>query len=519
MSRFKQQGSAKTVLVLHQGQSSKAVITDVVATARPAQDFSFDVDPRVAPKDAEHHRTLVAPFAEELADALGLDAISLSIEFVPLEAFGLLGIESQVEGRSADLSVIVAAISALTGIQTRDDVLLTGALSSAAGHIGAVQHLTEKVGHYEEDERFSLFICPALDRDRSVQTLLPQHLIHERTARKTQKPIIPIAHIEELWKHVFINDSAVRWRYSLNTQNIPAWLQALTKHTEEQFWTVFSSLLRDGFVQPARNLLELRLEHTHSQNEDIDTLNSELLAALGNMPLAVKRLVPLDSLLPLPAFTNLQKHAASPLEIADLDAAFTGETNNAPLSANDCLSVLLNQLDEQNLVSTIDAPIDAAMASFVSNWERSASSGAFWHEIQRFLAHISNLRTGRYSPVSAFAEEAVSVIDAIGQAHALIENAQRFGASAMRPLLESICEQQKKTARASYTRFLIVRFTESTSYDVKVELAARLIEHFHTVLPEEVRSEKPERYAKKIDQLLIAIIGEQAVFNRQILAR
>jgi hypothetical protein len=86
----------------------------------------------------------------------------------------------------------------------------------------------------------------------------------------------------------------------------------------------------------------------------------------------------------------------------------------------------------------------------------------------------------------------------------------------MRQILEQICDELKRNARESYCRFLFVRLTEGTDAELRVELAEILISHFKAILPREVLSEPPARYANEFDNLLLAVVAEQGAFQRQL---
>ena len=108
------------------------------------------------------------------------------------------------------------------------------------------------------------------------------------------------------------------------------------------------------------------------------------------------------------------------------------------------------------------------------------------------------------------------MVDALGGVNVTINLAQKMGISGMRQILERICDELKRNARQSYCRFLFARLTEGTGVEQRVELAELLISHFQAILPREVLSEPPARYANKFDDLLLALIGQQTNFHRQI---
>lgn len=501
---YQQTGVSQTILVLKQGREVVALPTQVVATVRAADSFALSISKQVTPAVAKHYQEVIAPLAEELCQSLGLGSVCINVQFLPLEALELLGIESLVQGHSADLSVLVAIVSALTGIEVGKDVLMTGSIVSAAGHIGAVQNLTEKVDAFDRDTRFSTLLCPKLDRDGSVKTLVPKHLTHERVARISDKSIHSVETIREIWERVFEQRPAISWRYSTEKTSIPAWLNPLVEVSESRYWPHFAKLLANNEIVAAQDLLSLR------GSADAGFL-AAFSNALLNAPLPIKRLVSLDELLPVE-----WKNSVAEEQIGELTSAFADEEADDSLTAVQCFDLLLARLSEAHLSTTIDNPIDDAAASFVSNWERSGSVGAYWNEIQRFLAHVSFYRTGAHSPASAFAQDAVSMVDTLGGAKAAIRLAQNMGISGMRQILEQICDELKRNARESYCRFLFVRLTEGTDAELRVELAELLISHFKAILPSEVLSESPARYANEFDDLLLALIGQQTIFHRQV---
>lgn len=507
MMKNRRQGISQTVLVLHQGGNIVALPTQVVASVSAADSFSFEVSTQVAQSVALHYQTILAPFAEELAQALGAGDISVAIEFLPLEAFELLGVDSLVQGHSADLSVLVAIVAAIAGLAPREDVLLTGSLQSAAGHIGSVRNLSDKIAAFERYERFATVLCPKLDRDGSVEKLLPEHLVHERVARKSDQSIVEVGHIHELWEYVFVPASVIDWCFSRSEVVLPEWLEPLMSFGRSRFWPHFCELLERSEIASANRLLSLR---------QIDDPNfaGEFTHALENAPLFVKRLVSLDELIPQSWIRTVDAS-----QLLAWQTAISCEHSDASLDARECFELLLDRLNETHLCATLDAPIDDAAASFVYNWERSGSAGAFWNEIQRFLAHLAYYRTGSHLPSSAFEQDAVAMVDALGGADMIIEQAQRTGISGMRQILEGICEEQKRTARQSYCRFLFVRLTQGTGIEQRMKLAELLISHFESVLPDDVLAEPSARYAKKFDELLLAIISQQTIFHRQFSAK
>jgi hypothetical protein len=197
--------------------------------------------------------------------------------------------------------------------------------------------------------------------------------------------------------------------------------------------------------------------------------------------------------------------AKNAVAVSSLPATPAGETA-AP--AEKAVDALLAALDPESLAASIGSSIDAARPSYFCPVITAESYESFFGTITSFYVHL--MRHCRQVPAFPEPDKAeADALDVLERAFAKQGGFNFAWAEARAPIqgglrlvLDRMCEEFKHNEYVRFSSLKLRETLDSSDYATNVQLAAALMRRLAPHLPEDVRREPPERYAKHLDTII-----------------
>ncbi len=532
-------GHAKTVLVFGDNEQARAVVSSVVVRLceSDCQERVRFIGPVAFEEStARHISEMLLLIVDHLLEGLGLSRRNYEIAVVNLSAASVLDIGTRISGFSADVPVLLALLSASLQMPIPDDLLSTGHVASPTGVIRAVRAIPVKLAAAAADGSIRRFVYPLLDQDHSLEALSPAE--YRRAADAiTNAPetlqMIGVGDILELVKAVF-DDEAIALA-SLSQEFFEArgpsdpsdglltqTLRFLTEQNAERFWTSVERHLLAGQSQDAQALLLARILYHIHRKAYPPGLGRELLQIVRSLPPSTRRLKLTLPLLPMDACIRLSQFAteADHEDVRHLFDAASGRrtpslavaTDVAPpadqASGNPALETILSQIDAESLAVGIGLPIDAARASYTMDSVTVASYEEFNDAISAFYLHLRLRIHPGTTPLSSsvVSADAIALLERAfsvrGGLEAALAEAKEATHGGMRQVLDAMTEQLKTDEKAKHVTRVLREALDPLDWNAKVALMAAFLERLAAILPPELRSAPPERFARQWEMLV-----------------
>ena len=170
-------GAARTVLVFHEGDSPKAVVTNILARRRKtaAKTRIRFQGPSIFSKNvAAHIRKIVWPVAEAVLSRLTDQSYGFDLSVSNLSAASSREVAVNISGFSADAAILVAILSAGTGIPVTENLVFTGHIAGPDGSIRMISGIPEKAEAVINAPNADTLVYPDIGGDLSMKALSPQ---------------------------------------------------------------------------------------------------------------------------------------------------------------------------------------------------------------------------------------------------------------------------------------------------------------------------------------------------------
>jgi len=532
-------GQAKTVIVFLNGSKAQAVVTSVVATARPTgstERIRFAGVVAVDGKTQRHILDDLRPRVDQMLTTLGQPIQDYDLAFVNLSCASVAEIPLLIQGFSADLSVILALFSAGSGVPVAQDRVFTGHIASPHLEVRMVGHLWEKMEAAAADPSITTFVCPSLEGDQSLSTLSPREKerAEEAVIRWSEHgKVCHVLDVGELFTVAFSEGSIVLaglergfFEASIPSGSIesPAdrAVGCFVRDNEGRFWNALQTLFFAGDFPEVRNLLHARLQF-HIQRESYPKdFGLRFLQLVASLPPHLRRRRGLFPLLPLRECIRLSQFALeSDLEDFQrlLDAirgkGMSRSKPQVPLqvqSQGDPAEALLNdilaRIEARALSDEVGQRIDAARASFLLENVTVDSDEEFYQIVESFLVHV--LRAcGVVTDVNpeAVADEAYALLSRAfsrqGGPQAALAAGRCGVHGGMRHVLDVVTETYKLEKETQHINRILQEFlSDPDRWEERVGVAAALLRRFGPDLPEEVAGKTPEQCAHRLEDLI-----------------
>lgn len=548
-------GRARTVLVLGQGNSQKAVVSDIVAGSAGETDsdrLSFGGIVGFSAPLIDHIRKVILPITERILVELGLPQYNIEISAVNLGAASMMDIGMDISGFSADVAVFVAMLSEMLQIPLSNDFVATGHIASVDGDIRAVKAIPAKLDAAQADKSIRRFIYPDLDNDTSLEALSPHERERSIQAVMTVRDSIgteAVGTIAELVEKVFTDADIVlaalqRGFFSApktplkSDRPIEAIVKFLAGRNEQRFWSVLERFLLTGQSGKAKELLQALAQYYIRRKKYPAHLGGKLLRLLFSLPPAIKRmkiefpLLDTGICIKLSQFARVSDHK----DVCRLFEAIQGKglsqsidivTDEEPkareISDPDSrvFDTVIAQINEQALAGKIGVPIDSARASYILDSATVPSYDHFAETITAFYGHLQ-----RYidPDPAGFPDEGKNRAEAWellertfrdqGGPNAALARAVDGIQGGMRIILDAVTEQYKGEEQAKYVKRIFKDTLNNLDWDGRVNFMRAALKRLGPFLPAEVKSQPPEQFVEHYEPIITTYVRSSDKVNQ-----
>ncbi len=541
-------GRAKAVIVGDGGESGQAAIAAITCQIaspkrRARATFSGCVD--FQQNVRQHIRTAIIPLADRILEGLGLAPPNCELAMVNPGFASASKLPLRVSGFSADVPMLLSMLSAALDLPLAGHVVSTGHIASPEGDISMVRDLAQKIEAAAVDPAVQLFVCPALDRDASLQAFTPRQWEEARGAVarwKGEIRIVQVRDIAALLESAFDSANVVMASLRRGFFEAPPGpepadtpvgraIRFLTQGNNERFWQVLEESLIDEKKPLSKALLAARARWQIERGAYPRDLGHDLLALVATLPTHLLRRKGLLPLLPMKLCIRLSQFA-SPDDYEDvryLDRAVHGEgfrkrpmnpVERPPSTTKDNgrkngaiearLQWTLSQLDKKTMAAEIGSAIDGARLCFLPASVSVDSDEEFYQTIHRFYAHLLR-HIGEISGSAhndSLADAAHDLLRAAywreGGIEAALAEARWPVKGGMRRVLDMMTDRFKGERTEKRINRALKESLDPLSWTDRVAFARCFLRRIEPDLPEELSAKKAEQCAHHHQELVRA---------------
>jgi hypothetical protein len=533
-------GRAKTVLVSQQSQDS-TVISEIITKVINYTDqcrISFTGLVEFSDQTKRHIQNDILTLVDRITAALGMYPLSYEISAVNPDIASKLDLTVDVSGFSADLSVFIAMLSAALRIPLPVSILMTGHIASAEGDIGPVGSIQAKVKAAMENKSIERLIYP---QGNTVERNFDRDLLHTSA----------ISNAAELVKMVFGEEDIVA--ASLENgffengvkitglkDTIGKIVQYLAFDNSNRFWQILRRYLFTGSSERARELLELFAAYHIGHRIYPAHFGDRLFSLICATPPAVKRTGNLFPLLD----TGQCIHLAGFAQVSDyedvykmLDAARGRVTQNIlkpnasllsqenlPGQGNDNIfDKVTAQINELAIARNFGTVIDSARASFILDSVTVDSYENFLETVTSFYIHLRCYENSK--PIESidqqrYRNEAIELLENTfhnsGGMEAALQRTRDGTEGGMRKILDEMTDFYKLQQQQRHITAVLRQSIDSLCWDERVEFMRCAMDRLNNFMPEELKNEPPERFARDYEAIAKAYVKGMDKFNQLI---
>jgi len=535
-------GRAKIVIVFGDKKDAIAVISSVVVRAldevcKERMHFSGPVD--FDESTTKHIKEMVLPIVDYILTYLDIPIKNYEVSIANISAVSTLEIGLNISGFSADVPVLLALLSASLQIPMLDDLVSTGHIASADGDITLVKNIPAKLRAAISDQSTQKFVYPSLEKDHSLETLLP--IEKERIKKsiidaKGKIELIAINDIAELLKAVLTDDEIVMSSLQKGYFGIAAHpstsssptaraIEFLLNNNEKRFWTVLECYLLEGGSEKAKNLLHSRTQFHIQQQTYPKNLGYKLLQLVQSLPPTTRRIKTAFPLISMQEFIQLSQFAleSDHEDVKNLYNAMFGK-GSVPLptgyrekgltpttiadSIAETLNTILSEIDKENLAKNIGLPIDTARATYLLDSVTIENHEEFNDIISAFYLHLLR-HTQTIKPTKDLQKagpDALALLERAfstkgGIVTALVE-AKDGTYGGMRFVLDVMTEHFKMEEQEKHINRILKEALDPLDWNTKVEFMKEFLKRLAPYLPSEIKTAPPERFARHYEAII-----------------
>jgi hypothetical protein len=546
-------GRARIALVFGGDDNRKGILSTVTAQARPRQTdcpLTFQGPVKFAEVTIAHIASVILPIVDRILTSLGAASKTFEISAVNVGAASCQDLGVEVSGLSGDLPVALAMLSAALRMPLRDDFVATGHIASAQGDIVAVKGIPAKLEAAVADRSIKRFLYGDLEKDRSLDVLSPHEKDASITAIMRARNAIDtkaVRGIDELIAEAFAEEDIVlsslqqgffhiRGQVGESGDPVGRAIHLLTDRNDLRFWRLLQADFSTGECSRGTHLLGTYAESFLNRRQYPPGFGNRLLRLVCSLPPAIRRLKLGYPLLDFGRCVHLVQ-LAGPSDLADVPVLFDAvrgkvpgddrlavpQDNPPPSTETDCdlFDTVTAEIHDSVLVHKFDVPIDSARASFVLNSSTARSYDEFRAIIESFFIHLQsqlNPEGAATSDLDRARSDAVRLLSQAfwnhGGLRAALVRGREGSEGGLRSVLDAMTERYKAERRAEYVEAFLETATQGMDHTERVRFARGAMERLGPMLPAELRSEPPERFARHVAEITRAYAGSMASIER-----
>jgi hypothetical protein len=529
-------GRAKMALVSGSGE---AVISQIVVRRKKQQAGSkrlrFVGNVRFSEPVQEHTENIILPIIDRIADTLDPAKKNFEISAVNLGAASAIDVGIDVSGLSADLPIFIAMLSEALQIPVSSDFVSTGHISSVDGDISAVEGIPEKVEAAQKDRSVRYFLHPDLD-DESLKVLSPNQMdssIKAVTVARDHIRTWAVRDIGQLARLVFTEESIVLaslkegffdismipGRFNNPIQDV---ISFLTCNNQERFWNVMYYLFNEE-PEKGKQLLDIFVQFFLGEKRYLKCFGAGLLQLMRSLSSVARGRIDLpildrDLCSRLISYAKVRDYDDRRILLNIIDCKNIEDTcpiNTQPefkLSDSECMvfNTVVSLINEQALAKKFSA-IDSARACFFLESLKVKSYEELINILQAYYIHMQRY-TGSSPEKPDMSEarcEAIKLLESTfrdkGGDKAAFVRARDCTQGGIRSIIDMITEQYKAQKQSAYINRVFKDAIADMDWQERVKCIRAVIKEVGRFLPEELKNQPPERFARD-DETIETII-------------
>jgi hypothetical protein len=540
-------GRAKTALV---AENERAVVSEIVVCRTKQRHrgrrLRFIGNVKFSEQIKKQTKNIILPIIDRITDQLKLSRKNFEVSAVNLAAASVRNVGVDVSGFSAEVPTFTAILSAALQLPLSSNFVSTGHISSVAGHINAVEGIPAKVEAAKNDSFIKYFICPEIEKDQSLKVLSPRERNRDSDAIVAPEDSIRIkvvGRIDQLVRLVFAEENIVLVSLREGFFNIPETackfnnpidgvVSFLTCNNQRRFWNTLNHQLLAGHCKKGKELLDAFVWFYLKEQLYPADFGKELFQLVCSLPPVIR-----EQKMDFPIIEKtlchklgklasqekdyddahiLYKAACGKVDIPKMKDSQSSSINMQPEinttdGDHDCLvfDTVVSQIKERAVAEHVDSSIDSARGSFILESSTVETYEEFIDGIVAYYIHMQ-----RY--VSSSPDNATDVTRGRTEAIALLQRTFRnkggdqaaFARArdgikgGLRSILDDMTEQYKAEKTQAYIEMVFNDAIEAMGWNERVTCIRGLIKRMGQSLPEEIRNEPPERFARHYKPIL-----------------
>jgi hypothetical protein len=532
-------GRANTVLVFEEGNCRKAVLSAILASRvrsdlarriRFCGSVAFD-------DDVEGHiNDTILPIIDDICGFLRIEPPSFELSAVNLSAASAIDARVCIEGFSADTAIFTAMLGACLNMTVLQDIVTTGHIASRDGDIAVVKAIPEKLDAAIQNSLVQ-FAYPKLDSDKSYELLSPiekDRVFSALLDARDKLKLTPVSNIYELARVLFTDEAIVEASLLNGLFTFESPLQAgspvgdcaqyIAAGNPKRFWDIVYAYLACGNSVKAVRLLTLWAKYFISQKMYPCGQGAKLHQIICAVPIQIRRakirfpLIETRLCIELAGFAGDGEQEDALLLLDATCGRNMPQTKSEVSDVGDSqqpgiFAVVISELTEKNLAEKFGIAIDSARSSFVMETSTVSSYDQFLETLVSFYTHLSRhiADNNGISPNSettgpralALANEALADRGGMDMAFVQARDGTRGG---MRALLDEISEYFKDRTYRTHIHYVLTQTVDSLNWDDRVTFVRSAMDHLQAILPDDIKSQPPERFARDYETIVQAYV-------------
>ncbi len=529
-------GRAKMALVSGDG---KAVISGIVVRRIKQQAGSerlhFVGKVNFSEPVRKHMKNIILPIIDRITDQLKLAQMNFEISAVNLGAASAIDVGIDISGMSADVTAFIAILSQALGMSVSSDYVATGHIASVNGNISAVKGIPAKVEAAQKDSSVRYFIHPDLD-DESLKVLSPNQMdssIKAIVAARDRLRSRAVKDIDQLVRLVFIEDSIVLAslkegfheismipdKFNNPTDGVTNFL---TCRNEERFWDVMYVLFSKD-PEKGKELLQAFAKFYIGKREYKKGFGVRLLQLLRSLSSAVRcqldfPILDRDLCSKLISYAKESDYDDRRILLNTIDGKNIEDISpisvqpEFKLSGSGCtvFNTVASLINEQALAKKFSA-IDSARACFIIESLKVNSYEELINILQAYYIHMQRYTgSGPEKPdMSQARSEVIKLLESTfrdkGGDKAAYVQARDCTQGGIRSILDHITEHYKVQKQEAYINRVFKDAIADMDWQERVKSIRAVIKEVGRFLPEELKNQPPEKFARSDETIEIII--------------
>jgi len=520
-------GQVKTVLITE----GKGVITSIhtrVKNEDALNRVGFSGDVIVESVILAYIRGTILNMIDDIGSTLGVEKYSYDITIKNIGATSLHDLGLSISGHSFDLPVFLSILSACLSLPIRQDTVFTGQITTNQGHLSPVSGIPEKLEAAVRDKSFINFVYPGFESDKSAEMLAPEE--HKKIQLafdnyKNKIKILPVQNIYEVIKLAYDTKDicvaslesgffAIAKPVKKVGNPIEQTISYLLENNQSRFWNSLERQMLKANFDVAKEILYSFVQYHFKTFAYPRGFGQKLLILLTSLPPTIRKKTGLYPLIEMKYCIQLAQHAGESdyEDVRILYRASFEEKLRYLGTGEDCkhitedkpdflLQLLLGELSPENISHEVLMPIDNARASYIIEKISVESYEEFLDTITAFYVHILRYN-GKLSGAvddNLIAPHALDLLKRSfsdeGEEKGAYSEAKSCTKGGLRYIFDCMTHCLKMEERDKYVRMVLKTTIDPLDFKAKTDLIKALMTQLGSALPEEIRTQPPERFA------------------------